>query len=348
MKTVNFAILGCGNIGSRHTERIKEIEGANLQAVCDIAEDKAKSLGEKYGCSYYFKLEDMLKNPNIDFVNVCTPCGLHARQSIAALKAGKNVLSEKPMAIFAKDALQMVQVAGENKRKLFIVKQNRYNPPIKLVRQLATDGKLGEPILFIANMIWNRNEEYYQKSPWRRSLKMAGGTLYNQASHFVDLMLSFMGKPENVYALMGTKKMDIEIEDTGTITSEFENGSFGVLNYTVTATNRNYEGSITLISSKGTIKIGGEYLDKIDYFQVEGIDSFDSIEAPTNPDVYGFFQESMSKLILDVVKNFNDPSYVGDLVTGQEAIGGVRLMEGAMESAKTKKIVNISLKRIQE
>lgn len=340
MKTVNFAILGCGSISARHAERIQEVKGANLIAVCDIIPERAKALGEKYSCEYYYKLEDMLKNPEIDFVDICTPCGLHAEHSIKSLEAGKNVLCEKPMAIFAKDALLMLDAAKKNKKSLFIVKQNRYNPPLKITRQLMEEGKLGQPIGCVVNMIWNRNEDYYKKAEWRGSLKLAGGTLYNQASHFVDLMILFMGKPKSVYAFMEKNKDNIEIEDSGSILSEFENGSFGSLNYTVSAVKKNCEGSLILIFSKGTIKIGGEYLDKIDYFQVEGVDTY-SFQGPSEPETYGFYRESMPQLFEDIVKHFNDYSYFGSLVKGEEAIEGIRFMEAAMESAKTKKIIRL-------
>lgn len=344
MKTVNFAILGCGQIGTRHAEKIQNIEFAHLEAVCDIIPERVKKLGEKYSCNYYFKLEDLLKNPKIDFINICTPSGLHPKHTISSLDAGKNVLCEKPMAIFTKDAIKMVEAAKKNKKSLFIVKQNRYNPPVKLVRQLMEEGKLGKPILCIVNMIWNRNDAYFQMDEWRKTLKLAGGTIYTHASHFVDLMLFFMGKPQSIYGVMGTKKLNIEIEDTGSVSTEFENGAYGILNYTVCATKKNCEGSITLIFSKGTIKVGGEYLNTIDYFQVEGVDSYKLEETPMEPNLYGFYQGSMSnhhKVFEDIVKNFNEPSYQGYLVTGEEAIEGVRFMESAVDSAKTKKMIKL-------
>ncbi len=344
MKSVNFGIVGCGKIGTRHAEKMKDEKNIHLQAVCDIVLGKAKKLGEKHECNYYGDITSLLKDPKIDFVNICTPSGLHAKHSIASLNAGKNVLCEKPMALTEKDALKMVKTAKKNKKLLYIVKQNRYNPPVKLVTKLLKSGKLGKPIMCTVNMFWNRNDQYYKSDPWRGTLALDGGTIFTQASHFVDLMLMFMGEPKSVYSLMGTKNHNIEIEDTGTITTEFKNGSYGIVNYTTCATNKNFEGSITLIFSKGTIKIGGEYINTIDYFQVEGIDNYKLESTNADANDYGTYRGSMSnhdQVFKDILVRMNDKNNSGNLVFGEEAIETIRFIDAAKKSAKLEKIIAI-------
>ena len=342
MKTVNFAILGCGKIGTRHADKINSTDYVRLTAVCDIIPERAKSLAEKHVCKYYTNLQDLLRDDNVDFINICTPSGLHARHSIECLEGGKNVLCEKPMALSVKDAETMVDVANKKNRLLYIVKQNRYNPPVKLVKQLIDEGKLGQPILCSINMFWNRNDQYYLSDPWRGKIDLDGGTIYTQASHFIDLMLMLLGKPKSVYSLMGTKNHDIEIEDTGIVSAEFENGAYGNLNFTTCATKKNFEGSITLIYSKGTIKIGGEYINTIEYFQVEGVDSYELEQSNNTANDYGTYRGSMSnhdQIFSDILTHYNNEKYNGKLVFGNEAIETIKFIEGAKRSAKHNTII---------
>lgn len=348
MNNVNFSILGCGKIGTRHAVKMMDIKHIKLVAVCDVIKERAKKLAEKYNCRYYTRIEDMLKDKDIDFINICTPSGLHSTHSIQCLNAKKNVLCEKPMALTVYDAKKMVEAANNNNKFLYIVKQNRYNPPVKLVKELMDEGKLGEPIICVVNMFWNRDDNYYNSDPWRGTKKLDGGTIFTQASHFIDLMLMYMGKAKTVYSLMGTKKHKIEIEDTGTITAKFINGSYGVINYTTCATNKNFEGSITLICSKGTVKIGGEYINTIDYFQVEDVDLSDFKDTLNQKDVgpndYGTYKGSMSnhdQIFKDILETTNDQLYKNKLVFGDEAVETVEFIEAAKMSAEKGIVINI-------
>lgn len=344
MKTVNFAILGCGKIGSRHAEKIKKTDYIRLAAVCDIIPERAEALAEKFVCKAYTDLEEMLKDPEIDFINICTPSGMHPEHSIICLKAGKNVLCEKPMALKTKDAMEMVQVAKDTNKLLYVVQQNRYNPPVKLVKKLMEEGKLGKPLMCIVNMLWNRNDAYYTSDPWRGTLGLDGGTIYTQATHFIDLMLMFMGKPVEVFSHMGTLNHDIEIEDTGVVSAKFENGAFGALNYTTCTTKKNFEGSITLIFSKGTIKIGGEFINTIEYFQVEGVDTYELEATNVSANDYGTYRGSMSNhdlIFKDILARQNNSVTDSNLVFGEEAIGTIRFTEAAIRSAKENTVVRL-------
>ncbi|HCI05313.1 TPA: gfo/Idh/MocA family oxidoreductase [Patescibacteria group bacterium] len=342
MKTINFAVLGCGKIGTRHAEKLNGTDYVKLVAVCDIVPERALALSEKYVCRPYFGMDDLLKDPSVDFVNICTPSGLHAEHTIRCLNAGKNVLCEKPMALTLKDAKRMVETAKANNKLLYVVQQNRYNPPVKLAKQLIKERKMGEPIMCIVNMLWNRDDEYYKNDSWRGTLALDGGTIYTQASHFIDLMLMFMGKPKSLYSLMGTKNHSIEIEDTGVISVEFKNGSFGSVSYTTCATKKNFEGSVTLVFSRGTIKIGGEYLNTIDYFSVDGFDSYQLEETDSLANDYGTYRGSMSnhdKIFKDIIEKQNNPDKPTNLVFDEDAFQTIEFIETALNSARTGKVV---------
>ena len=337
MKEVKFAIIGCGKIGTRHATKLREVSGVRLVACCDIVPERAEKIAKEYGVKAYTNIKSLLQDLDVEMVNICTPSGLHPEHAILALKAGKHVLSEKPMAFREADAREMVKTAKENSRLLFVVKQNRYNPPVKLVERLLREGRFGEPIQCVVNMFWNRNEDYYKSDAWRGTKDLDGGTLYTQASHFIDLMLALMGRPKWVFAVMGTYKQNIEVEDTGMIMTEFENKAFGSISYTTCATNKNFEGSITIIGTKGTIKIGGEYLNTVEYFEVEGVDSYELEGEDAGANDYGSYKGSMSnhdKVFEEVVEKVRGREANGLLVSGEEAIEGVRFMEKAMESAK--------------
>lgn len=324
------------------SDKIKNTDYVRLAAVCDIVPERAQSLSEKFVCKAYTDFKQMLKDPEIDFINICTPSGMHPEHAIICLKAGKNVLCEKPMALTTKDATEMVRVAKEANKLLYVVQQNRYNPPVKLVKKLIAEGKLGKPIMCVVNMLWNRNDAYYNSDPWRGTLKLDGGTIYTQATHFIDLMLMFMGKPAEVFSHMGTLNHTIEIEDTGVVSAKFENGAFGVLNYTTCATKKNFEGSITLIFSKGTIKIGGEFINTIEYFQVEGVDSYELEATPVSANDYGTYRGSMSnhdKIFKDILARQNDKTTDNNLVFGDEAIETIRFTEAAIRSAAENRVV---------
>lgn len=335
LKEVRFAIVGCGQIGIRHAEKIMQQEHMKVVAACDIVPERALFIGQKYHCPAYLSIENLLLNPNIDFVNVCTPSGLHAPHTIAALDSDKNVLCEKPMALRVLDAQAMITAAHKNKRLLYVVKQNRYNPPVMYAKNLIASGKMGRPLFCVVNVFWNRNEAYYQSADWRGTLNLDGGALFTQASHFVDLMLMFMGKAKKVNALMGTLNHNIQVEDTGSINIQFQSGALGSFNYTNCTTKKNFEGSITLFYTKGTIKIGGEYLNTIDYFQVEGVDSFKLEESDSKPNDYGTYKGSMSnhqEVFKNIVQNFNN-QVKGNLIDGKEGLATVEFIEQALKSA---------------
>ncbi len=287
-----FAIIGCGRIAERHALQISRM--AKLLAVCDIDIEKAKSLANLYNASYFDNAEAMLEAfPEIEIVSICTPNYLHTEHSILALNYGKHVLCEKPLAINVTDAQKMIEVAHFNNKKLFVVKQNRYNPPIVALKSLLNDNKLGKIHSFQINCFWNRPAEYYISS-WKGKIELDGGTLFTQFSHFIDLLFWLLGDVKSAKAnISNFQHADIDIEDAGVILFEMISGAIGTMNYNVNTYKKNMEGSITLFGDKGTIKIGGQYLNTIEYQSIEGL-QIDVNEMGNPANDYGFYQGSMS------------------------------------------------------
>ncbi len=265
MKQPRFLLAGCGTIGERHA-RLAAEKGV-LVAVCDIDEKKAKAFSAKYDCYGYTSLKDMLKNEEADALLVCTPNGLHATHSISGLKANLHVLCEKPMAVSSVNCKQMINAATKAKKHLLIVKQNRLNPPVAVVKDMLDKNKLGKIYSIQVNCFWNRGAKYYQQSNWRGTKALDGGVLFTQFSHFIDLLYWFFGEVKTVKGFTGNvaHQQLIEVEDTGVFSFVTNNGIPGTLHYSTNTKNKNYEGSITILAEKATIKIGGPYLNTIEY-----------------------------------------------------------------------------------
>ncbi len=287
----SFVIIGCGRIAKRHAEQI--IKHGILAAVCDIITEKADEMAALYNSKAYYSIEELLANEkNIDIVSICTPNGLHALHAIKALEGSMNVLCEKPLCINVDDGKKMIEAATKANKKLFVVKQNRYNPPVVFLKNLITTGKLGKIYSFQVNCFWNRPDAYY--AGWKGTKDLDGGTLFTQFSHFIDLLYWLLGDVATVKTIVKNfAHTTIEFEDTGAVLFEMASGAIGSLNYTVNSFNKNMEGSITVFAEKGTIKVGGQYLNELEYCNAEGIDN---PQLPTgNPaNGYGFYQGSMS------------------------------------------------------
>jgi predicted dehydrogenase len=292
---LKVGIIGCGRIAQRHARHIVNTEGLQLVAVCDIIKERANQLAETYVVQSYNEVQQLLeKETDIDLISVCTPNGLHATHSILALQASKHVLCEKPMAISVQDCGLMIQAAERANKRLFVIKQNRFNPPVMAVKQLLEEGQLGRIYSLQLNCFWNRNKNYYADS-WKGTLALDGGTLYTQFSHFIDLLYYLIGDVKNLeaYGANFHHQGIIEFEDTGVVILEFYNGTIGTVNYTVNSYGKNMEGSLTLFGEKGTVKIGGQYLNEIEYQNIEGVEIKDLPQGNT-PNNYGEYQGSMS------------------------------------------------------
>lgn len=332
---INFAVIGCGNIGKRHIAVIDAEREANLVAICDIDETKCKELSALYGnIPWYTNYRELLDRTDLDIVTIATPHGLHAEMSIDTAERGFHILVEKPMALNVDDCKAMIDSADKNGVKLFVVKQNRYNVPIALTKKALDYGKLGRVFMVQCNVMWNRHDAYYADSDWRGTRNMEGGALHTQVSHFIDLLIWWFGEIVETKSIMDTLNHKIEIEDCGVSAIRFESGVLGSLLWTTCVSNKNYEGSITIIGEKGTIKIGGKYLNKIDYWDVENYPLPENELFSDKPNVYGKYQGTSSnhdKLIHHLVEQFAHK--MEGAVEGLEALKTIEAIERIYENA---------------
>ncbi|MEO9481975.1 MAG: Gfo/Idh/MocA family oxidoreductase [Ekhidna sp.] len=333
MNKIRVGLIGCGRIAQRHAGHIAE-QGV-LAAVCDVNIEKAQRLGEEHEIPFFTDVETFLNFKNMDVVSVCSPNGLHAEHTIKALNAGFHVLCEKPMALSSSDCEEMIKTAERCNKRLFIVKQNRFNPAIEAVKEKIDQGALGKIYSVQLNCFWNRNFDYYQKSDWKGTKGLDGGTLFTQFSHFIDLLYWMVGDVEESSAMIQNYAHEevIEFEDTGVVSLKFKNGVLGTINYTVNAFDKNMEGSITLFGEKGTVKVGGQYLNKLEYQSLEGEEIGDLRKGnPANE--YGEYQGSMSnhdrvyENLIDVLQ------HGGSIATnGLEGLKTVEIIEKIYKSA---------------
>lgn len=322
----SFAIIGCGRIGERHARHIAA--RGSLLAVCDIVPERAAKLAEQYGAHSYTSLTNLLKDTTPDIISVCTPNGLHAQHSIAALEAGCHVLCEKPMAITSHDASRMLGTAQKHHRQLFVVKQNRYNPPVAWLKDLISTGKLGHIYSFHISCCWNRSVAYYNDN-WRGTNELDGGTLFTQFSHFIDLLYWLLGDVQHVQGLRANYAhgQAIEFEDTGAVILHMQQGAMGTLHYTVNSYNRNMEGSITIMGEKGTVKIGGQYLNQLEFCAVENVTP-PQLHPGQPANQYGTYEGSMSnhdKVYDNLIRTMNDPSH--PFMNAHDALKTVEIIE---------------------
>jgi UDP-N-acetyl-2-amino-2-deoxyglucuronate dehydrogenase len=333
-RKINIAIVGCGRIAQRHAEHINKF--ANLIAVCDIDKNKAIEIAEKYGSKYFINIDDLLSaNLNIEVVSICSPNGLHAEHSIKALNAKCHVLCEKPMAINVNDCGEMIKAAERNNRRLFAIKQNRFNPPVAAVKEAIDKGVFGKIYSIQLSCFWNRNQDYYKNS-WKGTVDLDGGTLYTQFSHFVDLLYWIIGDVKTVYALSDNYAHSdtIEFEDTGVIALKFHSGALGTINYTVNSFNKNMEGSLTIFAEKGTVKIGGQYLNELEYQNIENFEIKDLPKGNTANN-YGNYVGSMSNHD-KIYENLVDVLVNGSAISTNafEALKTVEIIDKIYSSAK--------------
>lgn len=327
---VRFAIVGCGHIAKRHAEHIIAQADAELLACHDIDTQKGEAFAEKIGAEHIASLPALLARPDVDIINVCTPNGAHYEVAMKAMDAGKHTLVEKPMALTTRHCEDMIKASLLNSRQLFVVKQNRYNPPIAALKKLMLENKLGEVYFVAVNCFWNRNKDYYLQSDWKGSKALDGGTLFTQFSHFVDIFYYLFGDVD-LSSIQGSaanvNHQDlIEFEDTGSFTFRFNSGALGSLNYTTAAFNRNMEGSITVFAENATIKVGGQYLNTLEYQEARDF-VIENISSPKPANDYGFYQGSMSNHDL-VISN------VVNTLQGRE-----KIMTNAMEGLKVVEII---------
>ena len=249
-QTVRLALLGCGRISRNHIDAVARIDGLEFVAACDVDASRAEQVGSALGVPHFTSFDEMLARVPSDAVVIATPSGLHPQHGVQAAKAGRHVISEKPMGISLAAADALVQACDESGVQLFVVKQNRLNPPIQLLKRAIDRGRFGRLYMANCTVRWTRPQEYYDQAPWRGTWEFDGGAFMNQASHYVDLMQWLMGPVESVMAKTATLARRIEAEDTGVAVIKFRSGALGTIEVTMLTFPKNLEGSITILGRR--------------------------------------------------------------------------------------------------
>ncbi len=323
---IKFAIVGCGHIGKRHAEMVTRHPEAELVAVCDPKPD-SETKADQFGVPVFQDMAAMLTAvPDIDVVNVCTPNGLHARQSLAALEARKHVVCEKPMGLSKSECEEVLYKALQVHRTVFGVMQNRYSPPSQWIKSVIDEKRLGDIFLVQVNCYWNRDERYYKKGGWKGTNSLDGGTLFTQFSHFIDIMYWLFGDIKDIQAKFADfNHADLtDYEDSGLVQFSFENGGMGCINYSTSVWDKNLESSMTIIGSKGSVKIGGQYMDQVEVCHIKDYTMPEL--APTNPaNDYGAYKGSANNHSF-IIENVVD-TLKGRTTLTTNALEGLKVVE---------------------
>ena len=290
---IKFAVIGCGHIGKRHAEMITRNSESELVALIDTKRKEDLNI-DSFNVPFFNSLTDFLNsNIDVDVINIATPNGLHASQALECLEYKKHVVIEKPMSLNKLDAEKVIFKALQVHKHVFAVMQNRYSPPSVWIKDLIETGKLGKIYIVQLNCYWNRDGRYYKQDSWHGKKDLDGGTLFTQYSHFIDIMYWLFGDIENIKAKFNDFNHEhlTDFEDAGFISFDFINGGMGSLNFSTSVWNQNLESSMTIIAENGSVKIGGQYMDKVEYCHVKDYEMPEL--APTNPgNDYGAYKGS--------------------------------------------------------
>jgi UDP-N-acetyl-2-amino-2-deoxyglucuronate dehydrogenase len=323
---IRFAIVGCGHIGKRHAEMIIRNLEASLVALCDIKPKEQLGI-EKYDIPFFSDIDDMLNSaPEFDVLNVCTPNGLHAEHSLKGLSHMKHIVCEKPMGLSKASVEQVLFKALNVSRQVFPVMQNRYSPPSVWIKSVIEDRLLGDIYMVQVNCYWNRDDRYYKKDDWKGKQQLDGGTLFTQFSHFVDIMYWLFGDITDIKAHFNdfNHHDSTDFEDSGMVTFNFLNGGMGCLNYSTAIWDSNLESSLTVIGEKGSVKIGGQYMNEVEYCHIRDYQMPEL--APSNPaNDYGAYKGSAANHHY-VIENVIDTLKFRKTIT-TNALEGLKVVE---------------------
>jgi UDP-N-acetyl-2-amino-2-deoxyglucuronate dehydrogenase len=330
---IRVAILGCGRIAKRHADLLglRQIRGAELAAVCDSVPMRTEQFANRYGVPGFNRIEELLSQRNIDVIAILTPSGMHAEHAEAALRAGFHVVVEKPMALTLPDADRMVAAADAANRRLFVVKQNRFNVPVVKAHQALESGRLGKLVLGTVRVRWCRDQGYYAQDAWRGTWAQDGGVIANQASHHVDMLGWFMGPVESIHARGTTALVDIQAEDTAVATIRFRNGALGIVEATGATRPRDLEGSLSVLGSGGSVEISGFAVNQMRHWsfvepQPEDADVLERYSV-NPPNVYGFGHQAYYEHVVDCLQTGKLA-----LVDGREGRNSLELVVGLYEA----------------
>jgi len=332
-RPIRFALVGCGRISANHLQALKQHAGrAELVAVCDIRPEALAGAVAQTGAAGFESLEDLLAQSSADVVVLATPSGLHPLQAMQAARAGRHVLTEKPMATKWDEGMAMVRVCRDAGVKLFVVKQNRLNATLQALKQAVEQGRFGRVHMVNVNVFWTRPQSYYDDAPWRGRWDMDGGAFLNQASHYVDMVDWLVGPVDSVHAYTATLAREIEAEDTGVMSLRLRRGGLASINVTMLAYGKNFEGSITILGERGTVRVGGVAVNRIDHWEFDQpMPHDDAVRSASyqTTSVYGFGHPLYYANVIDTLRGEASAQ-----VDGYEGLRSLEVVIAAYRSAR--------------
>ena len=336
-----MAVVGCGRISNNHFKSIKQhASNIELISICDVDNSVLSKFINEYDINGYVNLEEMLKKEKLDLVAICTPSGIHADQAELCAKHGVNVMTEKPMATRWSDGVRMVKACDKAGVRLFVVKQNRRNSTLQLLKRAVKEDRFGKIHMVHLNVFWTRPQEYYDQAPWRGTWEFDGGAFMNQASHYVDLLEWLIGPIDKVQAMMSTTR-DIEVEDTGVLNVKWRNGALGSMSVTMLTYPKNLEGSITILGEKGTVRVGGVAVNDIQHWEFDEPKDYDDEVKEANyqtTSVYGFGHPLYYNNVIEVLRGEAEPE-----TDGREGLKSLEVLIAAYLSARDGKTTSLPL-----
>ena len=341
-RKIRFALVGCGRIAKNHFASLKKhADRAELVGACDINPIALAAAVTETGAKPYQYLASMLDDTNADIIILCTPSGLHPQQTVEIAATGRHVMTEKPMATRWHDGLRMVKACDDANVRLFVVKQNRRNATLQLLKQAVEQGRFGRIYMVNINVFWTRPQEYYDSAAWRGTWEFDGGAFMNQASHYVDLLDWLIGPIESIQAYTGTLARDIEVEDTGVVSVKWRSGALGSMNVTMLTYPKNLEGSITILGEKGTVRLGGVAVNEIQHWEFADPHADDEKVKQANYEttsVYGFGHPLYYDNVINSLRGEAIPE-----TDGREGLKSLEVLIAMYLSARDGKRVSLPL-----
>jgi UDP-N-acetyl-2-amino-2-deoxyglucuronate dehydrogenase len=341
MKKIRIAVVGCGRISKNHFDSIETHQNnIELVSLCDTNKKTLLKHKEKFGTKGYTDLEEMLINESLDIVAICTPSGIHSNQAILCAKYGVNVMTEKPMATRWDDGLSMVKACDDAGVRLFVVKQNRFNDTLKILKRAIVENRFGKINMVHINVFWTRPQQYYDQAKWRGTWEFDGGAFMNQASHYVDLLDWLIGPIEKIQAMTSTNR-DIEVEDTGVMNIKWRKGTLGSMSVTMLTYPKNLEGSITILGENGTVRVGGVAVNDIQHWEFDKPKDYDKTVSDASyktSSVYGLGHPLYYENIIKVLNGKIEPE-----TDGREGLKSLEVLIAAYLSARDGKTVSLPI-----
>jgi UDP-N-acetyl-2-amino-2-deoxyglucuronate dehydrogenase len=341
-RKIRFALVGCGRIAANHFGAIeKHADRVELAAICDVDRDSLAAATKRTGAKGYGRLDEMLADAKADIVVLATPSGLHSDQATKIAEAGRHVMTEKPMATRWQDAKRMVAACDAAGVRLFVVKQNRRNATLQLLKRAVDQGRFGRIYMVTINVFWSRPQSYYDSAAWRGTWEFDGGAFMNQASHYVDLLDWLIGPMESVQAYTATLARDIEVEDTGVMSVRWRSGALGSVSVTMLAYPKNFEGSITIIGEKGTVRVGGVAVNEIQHWEfADKLPEDENVKQASyeTTSVYGFGHPLYYDNVIKVLRGEAEPE-----TDGREGLKSLEVLIATYLSARDGRRVALPL-----